>query len=289
MNMRAVATTGVSVPCRMRAVPVRCLAALALLCGWRSAAAQAQSSFEVGVSPSRFEVSGKSGDRVGQALTVFNLGSAPTEVALRTLDWTLSEDGNIGYHDELLPSSCRPWVTLERRSLRVPAQGKASFRFQIDLPADAPRGECRFMLAVEGVEPAHRALIASGEASLSLPVSGRIAVVVYLAVNGAEPKLEVQQVGMKDIEGKRVPAVTVRNAGDAHGRLEGGLESVDAKGATFDLLPDSSPILPGQTRTLPLSPWAQGGKPPPEPVWPVTSKGQLEWEKGSFKVNAEFK
>ncbi|HZF96647.1 MAG TPA: hypothetical protein VEY92_00085 [Pseudoxanthomonas sp.] len=251
------------------------------------------SSFEVGVSPSRFEISGKSGGRVGQALTVFNLGSTPTDVAIRTLDWTFSEDGNIGYHDELLPSSCRPWVTLERRSLRVPAQGKASFRFQIDPPADAPRGECRFMLAVEGVEPAHQALIESGGASLSLPVSGRIAVVVYLTVNGAEPKLEVQQVGMKDINGKRTPVVTVRNTGDAHGRLEGGLQSVDAKGVAFDLLPDNSPILPGQTRTLTLAPGpgsgAQNNTPPPEPTWPVTSKGQLDWEKGSFKMNVEFK
>ena len=292
MTMHAAAPiTDLSVQCRVRAMLDYCLPALALLASLVGAPAQAQSSFEVGVSPSRFEVSGKSGGRVGQALTVFNLGSAPTEVAIRTLDWTFSEDGNIGYHDELLPGSCRPWVTLERRSIRVPAQGKASFRFQIDLPADAPRGECRFMLAVEGVEPAHRALIESGGASLSLPVSGRIAVVVYLAVNGAEPSLEVQQVGMKEIEGKRTPVVTVRNTGDAHGRLEGGLQSVDAKGVAFDLLPDNSPILPGQTRTLALAPGpgTQDNKPPPEPTWPVTSRGQLDWEKGSFKVNAEFK
>ena len=49
-------------------------------------------------------------------------------------------------------------------------------------PADAPRSECRFMLAIEGVEPAQQAVIERGGASLSLPVNGRIAVAVYIGV-----------------------------------------------------------------------------------------------------------
>lgn len=253
-------------------------------------AAQAQAAaFEVAISPSRFEVSGKSASRIGQALNIFNVGGAPTDVAVSTLDWSYSETGNVTYHEELLPGSCRPWVTLERKTLRVPQQGKSSFRFQIDIPADAPRGECRFMLAVQGVEPAYQAQLQGGAASLSLPVSGRIAVAVYVMVNGAEPKLEISQVGVKEINGKRTPVVTVINKGDAHGRLEGGLESVDAKGVKFDLLPESTPIMPGQTRTLPMQPRAEPNQPPPMMTLPVKSSGQLDWEKGSFKVNAEFK
>lgn len=245
--------------------------------------------FEVAAAPSRFEVTGKSGTRVGQSLTIFNVGSSPTEVAIRTLDWTFTANGDVGYHDELLPGSCRPWVTLERRTLRVAPQARASFRFQIDIPAETPRGECRFMLAIEGIEPAYKAQLENGGANLSLPVSGRIAVAVYLMLNGAEPKLEISQLAVREIKGKRVPTVTVSNKGDAHGRLEGGLEAVDAKGVKFDLLPESTPILPGQVRILPFTPRAEPDQKPVEMTLPLKAAGQLDWEMGSFKVNAEFK
>lgn len=245
--------------------------------------------FEVAVSPSRFEVSAKAAQRLGQSITIHNLGATPTDVALRTLDWTFSPEGSVSYHDELLAGSCRPWVTLERRSLRVPAQGRSSLRFQVDVPADAPRGECRFMLAVEGIEPAYQAQLQGGSASLSLPVSGRIAVAVYVMVGGAEPKLQIEQFGVKDINGKRTPVVTVSNKGDAHGRLDGGLESVDAKGQKFDLVPESTPIMPGQTRTLPLAARGEPNQKPPEFTLPVRGKGQLDWEQGSFKLDVEFK
>lgn len=245
--------------------------------------------FEMALSPSRFEISGKSAARVGQSLNIFNLGAGATEVSVRTIDWTFSSEGQITYHDELLPGSCRPWVTLERKTVKVSPLSKAAFRFQVDVPADAPRGECRFMLAVEGVEPAHRAMLQSHGASLNLPVSGRIAVAVYVAVNGAESRLELTRLDVKEINGKRTPVVTVTNQGDAHGRLDGGLDSVDAKGQAFELLPEGTPILPGQTRTLPLLPRAEDGQKPPEVVLPIKSEGRLDWEKGSFKINAEFK
>ena len=245
--------------------------------------------FEIAISPSRFELAGKGGTRVGQSLDIHNLGTAPTEVAIRTIDWSYSPEGNIGYHDELLPGSCRPWVTLERRTLSVPARGKKSFRFQIDPPANAPRGECRFMIAIEGTEPAQQTVIQSGGASLSLPVTGRIAVAVYVMLNGAEPKLEMQQIASRTVAGKRAAIVTVTNTGDAHGRLEGSLDAKDSQGRSFELVPEGTPILPGQTRTLVLVPKGETGQPAPEPSYPVKAGGMLDWDKGSFKVDAEIK
>lgn len=245
--------------------------------------------FELAVSPSRFELTGKSGVRVGQSLDIHNLASAATEVSVRTIDWSYSAEGNIGYHDDLQPGSCRPWVTLERRSVSVPARGKKSFRFQIDPPAGSARGECRFMIAIEGTEPAQQALIQGGGASLSLPVTGRIAVAVYLMLDGAEPRLEMKQIASSEAGGKRRTVVTVTNTGDAHGRLEGSLDATDGKGRAFELVPEGTPILPGQTRTLALVPKGEGGQPAPEPAYPVKASGTLDWEKGSFKVNAELK
>lgn len=262
--------------------------ATAFVCAAASVSAMA-APFEIGATPTRFILTGKSAARIGQTLTVFNLGTVPTELALRTLDWTFTEAGNVTYHDELLPNSCRPWVTLERKTLKIGARDKRAFRFQIEVPATAPRGECRFMVALEGIEPATKALLESGGSNLSLPVSGRIAVAVYIAINGAEPKLEMKQVTTEDIQGKRTPVITVSNSGDAHARLDGGLSAVDAQKNEFELLPDSSPILPGQTRSMRLLPKAEDGKAVVNMVFPVVSKGSIDWEKGTFKVAAEFK
>ena len=245
--------------------------------------------FEIAISPSRFELSGKSNTRLGQMLTIHNVGAAATEVSVRTLDWSYSEEGAVAYQDDLQPNSCRPWVTIERKIVKINAQGKAQFRFQFDIPADAPKSECRLMLAIEGVEPAQQALIQSGGASLSLPVSGRIAVAVYLAVNGAEPKLGVKQIGVKTIGDKSVAAITVTNTGDAHGRLDGSLDAVDASGRALELVPENTPILPGQTRTLPFQVRTEPNQKPRDFNFPVKVKGSLDWDRGSFRIDTELK
>ncbi|RYF74977.1 MAG: hypothetical protein EOO22_05860 [Comamonadaceae bacterium] len=245
--------------------------------------------FEIAVSPSRFEFGAKSGARAGQSLTLQNVGSNATEVSLRTIDWSYSTEGDIAYFDALQPGSCRQWVTLERKTLKVPGRGKANFRFQVDPPADAPRGECRFMIAIEGVEPAYQAAVGQGGASLAIPVTGRIAVAVYVMLNGAEPKLTLGQVGMKDVRGKRTPYLTVTNAGDAHGRIEGSLDAKDSAGTSFELVPDGTPVMPGQTRTISLTVKGDADGKPVSPVYPVKANGTLDWEKGGFKVNAEFR
>jgi fimbrial chaperone protein len=251
--------------------------------------AQAQ-SFEVAISPSRFEVTGRPGGRIGQSLNIFNVGPTPTQVQVRTLDWHFSDQGVISYYEDLQPGSCRPWVTLERKVVSVPARSRANFRFQVDVPPDAPRGECRFMLGVEGVEPAHSVqLPGAAGTQLSLPVSGRIAVAVYVMVGGAQPKLEIKQMGVMQVEGQPRAVVTVANTGDAHGRLEGSLEATDSKGQKFELLPEGTPVLPGQTRTLPFHVKAEPNRPAPAIAFPVKAEGQLDWDHGSFKVTMEFK
>ena len=164
--------------------------------------------FEIAVSPSRLELNANTSQRLGQSLEIQNLGKAPTELTLRTLDWTYSNEGQITYHEALLPNSCRPWVTLEKSSLKLNAQAKRSFRFQVQVPANTPRTECRFMVAIEGKEAAANTTLKLAGASLSLPVNGRIAVAVYIAVGGAEPKLSIKQLNVHNAKGQRVPVVT---------------------------------------------------------------------------------
>jgi fimbrial chaperone protein len=266
---------------------VRAAAALLGIAGLSAIPAQG-AGFAVSASPARFELSAKPGERVGQVFELSNLDGAATEVGIRTLDWTYSEDGKLAFHDELRPGSCRPWVALERKALKIGGKDKRVFRFQIDVPKDAPRGECRFMLAVEGVTPAYQAALVAGNANLSIPVNGRLALAVYVAVGGAEPRLELSKVEMQDFDGRRRPVVVVRNTGDAHGRLEGALDGKDADGKELEIVPEGTPILPGQTRVLPLSVRAESGKAAPAVNYPLLTSGVLDWDKGSFKIEARF-
>lgn len=246
--------------------------------------------FEVAVSPSRLELIAQTGQRLGQSLDIQNVGRVPTELNIRTLDWSYSNEGQITYHEALLPQSCRPWVTLEKSSIKLNAQAKRSFRFQVQVPANTPRTECRFMLAIEGKEPATHTVLSARGASLSMPVSGRIAVAVYLMVGGAEPKLTIKQLNVQTVKGQRVPVVMVTNQGDAHGRLEGSLEAKDAKGQAFELVPETTPILPGQTRVLALTPQALANQTLAPLTYPLSAQGRIDWDKGSFKINkAVFK
>ena len=80
----------------------------------------------------------------------------------------------------------------------------------------------------------------------------------------------------------------MQNTGNAHGRLEGSLNATDAKGQAYELVVESTPILPGQTRQLPLTPKPVNGA-STTPTFPIKSRGQLDWAKGSFKINADFK
>ncbi|WP_298608966.1 hypothetical protein [uncultured Thiothrix sp.] len=246
--------------------------------------------FEVAVSPSRLELTANASQRLGQSIDIQNIGKSPTELNIRTLDWTYSNEGQITYHDALVPNSCRPWVTLEKNTIKLNAQAKRAFRFQVEVPANAPRAECRFMVAIEGKDAAANTVLKAGGANLSLPVNGRIAVAVYVAVGGAEPKLSIKQMNVQNVKGQKVPVAIVTNQGDAHGRLEGVLEATDAKGQAFELAPEATPVLPGQTRTLPLLPQALTNQKLTPPTYPIQAKGSIDWDKGSFKINqAVFK
>ncbi len=241
---------------------------LALFAG--AACVQAQ-GFSAVASPPRFELSAGAGARSRQLVEITNAGAMPAKYRVRTADWTLAPNASVYFHDELRPGSCRPWVSIERAELTIPGGARARFRFEIAVPSDAPVGECRFALMIEGDEPA-----IAGNDLFRIPVRGRLGVIVYVAVGDAAPMLEIVKVGVDTISGKRVPTLWVSNTGNAHGRLGGFLAGKDAKGRDLEFAPSSFPILPGETRALALA--AQTGpNDPVDPALPVTVTGTLEW------------
>lgn len=255
---------------------------LALAATVLATAAQAQ-GFAAVVSPPRFELAVKPGEIARQVVEISNVGVQSATYRVRTADWTLAPDGGVSFADALTAGSCRPWVAIERKEIVIPGGGRYRYRFEVHPPADAAPGECRFAVMIEGDEQAVRT--ASG---LTVPVSGRIGVIVYATVGEGAPNLEIVGATTADTDGQRAPVLKVRNMGNAHGRLAGFLSGVDAKDQRRDYAPSTLPILPGETRAIALvadAGPANGG----EVVFPVKIRGTLEWGSGQrIELDQQF-
>ncbi len=214
----------------------------------------AEQGFTGGVTPSRFELNAKQGDLMRKSIKVYNLGARPQSYNVRTVDWTFTEAGAISFQDELAQDSCREWVRLERHKIKVlpDPQRPRNFRFEVAIPDDLPPRECRFALMIEGVDTKASADLANG--SIKLPVLGRIAVIVYVGIGGVEPQLVVGDVSVQKLNNQTLPAIAIENSGNAHGRLDADLVAKNSNGKNVPLTIATSPILPGQTRQMALTP-----------------------------------
>jgi hypothetical protein len=239
--------------------------------------------FAAVVSPPRFELSVKPGERVREVVEISNASAQSATYHVRTGDWTLAPDAGVTFTDALAARSCRPWVAIERREIVVPGGGRYRYRFEVQPPANAPPGECRFALLIEGDEVPVRT-----QSGLNVPVSGRIGVIVYVAVGQAAPELQIVGTTIGEVDGHPMPILNVRNVGNAHGRLTGFLSGVDAKGRTLDFAPSTLPILPGETRAIAL---VAGTAPDviAEVAYPVRVRGILEWGAGKrMELDQQF-
>lgn len=238
--------------------------------------------FAAVVSPPRFEVTAKPGERIRQVVEITNAGSQAATYQLRTADWSLGADGSVTFAEDLTPGSCRPWVAIERHDIEVPAGGRYRYRLEVQPPADAPAGECRFALMIEG-----DAQQVQTTGAITVPVSGRIGVIVYVSVGAATPELQIAATSVVDPDHGPAPALTVHNAGNAHGRLAGFLSGTDAAGRRLEFTPSAFPILPGETRTIPLT--ASDGSTTVAGVsYPIRLQGVIEWGGRRTELDEQF-
>ncbi len=236
------------------------------------------------ISPPRFELKGKPGDKIREVVQIGNSGNGISEYVIRTVDWDINKEGGIIIHgDALQPGSCRPWVRIERRRLKLPPGGRKNYRFEVHIPPDASTGECRFALLIA---PPPDADTFAEMGDIRFPIAGQIAVVVYVGVGDAKPELQFQEVRMQAVNGQPTPVAVFHNAGNAHGRPEGLLEAEDANGQLLDLVVSPSPILPGVTRAIPL--WPADIEDADKAITftvPMKLKGPIEWDGGSINID----
>lgn len=257
---------------------------LSLLCILGSAlspAVQAQ-GFAALVSPPRFELTAKPGKLLRGVIAVSNRSSTTARYLIHTTDWTLAPDLSVNFYDALQPGSCRPWVAIERPAVEVPGGGTLRYRFEVAVPAEAAAGECRFAIMIEGDKPS----IAQSK-GMSVPISGRIGVIVYVAVGDGAPKMEILGPTVAKLNGQQLPTLRVHNAGNAHGRMSGFLTGTDAKGISYDFTPADFPILPHEEREIFLTPSTPTND-HPTLTFPVTVKGRLEWGNNQTELNELF-
>lgn len=248
-----------------------------------SGAGAAWAQFSLAVSPPRFELATRPGERVRDVIELTHRETPTGAYKLKTADWIFKPDASVEFSDELLPGSCRPWVAIERREISITSGRPYRFRFEVMPPADTPPTECRFAVMIEGKEPA----TAPG---MPLALGARIGVIVYVAVGDVAPVLELEGSAIRTIDGRPTPVVRVRNSGNAHGRLAGFLSGTDAGGTALELQPSTTPIMPGETREIALLANKPGDTETSVAVrFPITIKGKLEWGRsGSMAIDQRF-
>lgn len=245
--------------------------------------------FNVAAKPAIVTLKSNAGARLTHSIELVNQGAEPAEIAVSTADWQVDHEGEMAFSDALLPGSCRPWVSLERAKVKVAPRSSQRYRFQIDVPADAPAGECRFMLMVQAaVDPFVAAMEARGM-RVQLPIQGRIGIPVYAALGGAKPALELLRTYATATGSGPQIRLELRNTGTAHARLTGALVATDDAGSSYNLIPTRSTILAGQTMYFSLTPEApRAGGEKPKVILPVRVAGQFDYGIGEIRVNTEI-
>jgi len=226
---------------------VRWLLLFAFVPGCLSSPTAFGQGFAAIASPPRFELRTKAGGVVRSILEISNMAQGSASFNIKTADWSFDKNFSLDFKDTLSPDSCRPWVALEHRQLKIAAEGRVRFRFEVQVPPDTAPRECRFALLIEGHDP-----VLGRAQDMNFPVSGRLGVIVYVAIGGAQPQLEILGSDLLRVNGEMMPAVHVRNSGAAHGRLTGVLIGTDAHGKKVEFIPSTVPILPGATRAINL-------------------------------------
>lgn len=239
--------------------------------------------FSVLVSPPRFELTAKPGETVRKVVQIENVSNQAAPLEVSSADWFFNSQAQIQFQDALLKNSCRPWLEIESRQLTLSANGKYRYRFQVAVPKDAQAGECRFALMFAGAPK-------DVTGALPIPVSGRIAVIVYVTIGNAAPELNLVSVKVAKLQGQMLPVLTVTNNGNAHGRLGGYVNATEGNGHSLALQPESLPILPGETRQIALLPVADNANsPPPHIHWPLTMSGSLDAGAQSLRIDEVLK
>jgi len=242
--------------------------------------------FAAGISPSKFELRARPGQVLRDTLTIFNTADAGADFQFRTADWRLDETSSVEFFDDmLLEGSCRPWVRLERKTVRIESGLQKKYRFEVHVPEDAEPGLCRFAILIEPAETYQ----VNVDGAMSIPIVGRYAVVTYVTIGDAAADIEYFGMGAHAANGGRLPTLKLRNQGATYDRAFGRVTATDGEGRRIGLVPSSFPVLPGRSEEIPLQREAAVDESSAEPLaYPLTIKGRIEIGGDTIEIDELF-
>ena len=259
-----------------------------ILLGMGSVSPALAATFSARISPPNFELKAKPGDVLRHVISIGNADTESAHYQIRTADWTLNEQGGvvIAPADQPLPSgSCRSWTRIERRSLRLAPGQTKRYRFEVHVPKDAVDGQCRFAIVVA---PSLETVDTMAFGNFRFPITGSIAVIVYVTVGQAKPQLEFKGVYRQQKgDDTRGPVIRFTNTGNAHARPFGSIMARDASGRSVELIAVPFPILPDRTWDIELvaDPETSGLQSMEELRYPLQLRGLIEWDGGTYRIN----
>lgn len=239
-------------------------------------------AFSALVSPPRVEAQIDAGKTYRSVVEITNTSTQTERYSFKTADWTLDAQGGAVFQDSLAEGSCRQWVAIQAKDLTLKPNQRIRYRFEVQVPADAPVGECRFALMVEGEPKVEKG-------SAGIPVSGQIGVIIYLAVGDARSDVVIERTDAQLIDQHRLPALHLLNQGIAHARLSGLIDGLDANGQRWTFTPAGDPILPNTRRIISLQPIADPERQSSQIAYPLQLKGSLDNQQQRLPIDVVIK
>ncbi len=242
--------------------------------------------FTVGISPSKFELRARPGQTLRDTVTIFNPAESGADLQFRTADWQLTETSSVQFFDDaLLDGSCRPWVRLERKAVRIESAARRNYRFEVHVPEEAEPGLCRFAILVE---PAERDQV-NVDGVISMPIVGRYAIVVYVTIGDATADIEYLGMGTHMASGERLPTLRLQNNGTTYDRAFGRIIGTDSEGRRIALTPSSFPVLPGRSEEIQLQRESSANEASTGPLaYPLAITGRIEIGGDAIEIDELF-
>lgn len=224
-----------------------------------SFAPETYGGFSLGISPVRWEAEGRPGDTLRNVVTLNSGTRAIQKVVISAGYWTLNEAGvPVFDRPDTMPDSAASWVRFHPQEVTVYPRQRKTVRISIRIPEETPSGS--YLVALFFQPPAEEQAGESGAATVF--IRGRLALPIYVRVGDARPDGKILEAAWKTLDGKgQLPALKVNNQGNAHLRMNGFFSAHSSAGAKFEGIVPGLPLLPGQSRWIPLE--FQGEKPPP--------------------------
>ncbi|HYA02450.1 MAG TPA: hypothetical protein VEI04_04975 [Syntrophobacteria bacterium] len=245
---------------------------------------QARAGFSLGISPVRWEAAGKPGETVRNVVKLRSGAGAMQDVKVTVCNWTLTEDGAPVYDEAgSMTDSAVAWIRLEPDAFSVYPRQEKLVRVSVEIPSIVPPGSYRAALLFEPPSPDHKVDV---EGTASVFIRGRLAFPIYVTVGDARPDGEILESAWHEITGKGLTlALKIRNGGNAHLRMSGFFSCRSRSKSTFEGIVAEVPILPGQTRWVPME--FQGESPPPGADLDLTLHVDLGRGEREFKHNVQ--